>query len=436
MKINRTILQALLSFVLGVSLGYADDAEHLLKHPGVTANRTNKSVVVDATATGLPANEAAEFVLINFKSGHDYESLAQTKALPSHIREALIFIGAEPSKPLGHSAMQIRSQGEEVEVLLDLDDEEIGMGDVLFDRRKDSTIKTNNFVFTGSLYTENPSDEGEQVLVADHYEPHSIIATFNTPATLLTVPWNANQGKEYGNIVPNPEYIFEEGDSLKFIFKPTGNSQEGVDLTLKVRTEGKGEQMETAYVLRSDKDEKLNKGSNIVGVLSEFGNLIDEGRKPDVSVHFDDQMKLGRIKRICAFLHSIKNEQGIMIKPPAEGQLYYQAFLPKPILYDRNMRPQQPPELHLEKENGEISAVLKQAEIKRDNEGSGEREVLLETQEIEGPSDFESTLDSMELNTPFLLVYVSEEFILADIMRYVQPVLESHPAVMVLTEKP
>ena len=445
MNIRQSISLALLSCVLSVSVVGAGNAENVLEYPGVIANRTNKTVVVDAVATGLTTGEAAEFILINSKSGHDYEALAVTKALPSHIREALIFIGIQPGNAVKHYSAQFLPRGELVEVRIDLPPEEnedeqvdhdIGLGDLLFNNSTDSTLQTNDFLFTGSFYTRGPGEDGTEGLAADLYDPHSVIATFTLPPSLLTVPWLASQGEQYGNIVPNPEYSLSKGDPLKFIFRPSSNIRSEIDLTLHIKTTDKAEEKNLSYVLKNEKGESLNKASNLAGILSAFGKLTNEGKKPYVAVHFDPKMKVGNIVRISAFLHSIDNSKGITIKPPLTNQLYYQAFLPKPILYDRNQRVQQPPELHIEKkEGGDISAALKQADLIWDEDMSGKSEVRIETQEVEGPSDFASKLKALESTMPVLLVYTSENIILGEMMPYVEPVLESHPTVFVLIKE-
>ena len=94
------------------------DTGDLFTAAGITADRLSQKVVIQAKATGLDATSPIEFMLVSAHSGHDYESFAVTKAKPSHIHEALEFIGLNAGQAPDPSAFRFWPKGPRVSASL------------------------------------------------------------------------------------------------------------------------------------------------------------------------------------------------------------------------------------------------------------------------------------------------------------------------------
>ncbi len=416
-----------------------EKTESILRYPGVLANREKRMVEIEAQATGLTAGDTLEFLLINDLSGHGYESLALTSARPSHIRKALEFIGVSAGTPINTRQMRFWPRGGRVKITFQWDENvdgkklthKVPAGQMAVDRQTDKTFNINEFVFTGSAWVANATNSEELVLSADIHDPRSIISTYNDPGTLIDLPRQAPQELEYGNIVPNTNFILAADCQIKLILKPAcaKGFQRELDLSLDVTIDDNGEEL---YELHADNGAILNKNTVLVGVLSELSKIIEHGNIPFLTIHFGAQMKISRINEICAFLRSIDSERGINIEPPLKGELYYRAFIPNQSLRNREERGLQPPELSLSKtKNGVTGVLIKAKSVWGDDTTPDESKLQIEESKLTDPSDFKNKLTALEEDIPILIIYAGKGLTLGEVMSFARPVLETHPTVFV-----
>jgi len=420
--------------------GLAWGSDSIREWPGVVADAEQGVVRVEARATGLKAGDPAEFVLINKLSGHDYEALATTPASASDIRAALEIIGCRPGRPVDENRLRFWPRGTRLSVEIEtkgVDPEEesgarrLPVQERLFDMRSSKTLPMDPLVFVGSEYLPDPEGGEAAILAADGYEPRSIISTYNEPTTLIDFPWQAPQGSVYGKIIPNPDYLLEKDVELEFIFRRAGEEERELDLRLEFVS---GDNGDLEDVLLKDENGELLNGDaqNMVGVLSRFERIVEEGRIPYLLLDFDDDLSVSEVRELAGMISSIDTRSGVRVEPPLPGSLYYKAFLPDPVMADREQRGLQPAELCLSMREGEVQAGLKKAERGWGQSEQGVSSIIVREWELASPEDLLDKLREVSQDMPILLVYVEERIRLAAVMDFVRPVLKDYPTVFVL----
>ena len=144
-------------------------------------------------------------------------------------------------------------------------------------------------------------------------------------------------------------------------------------------------------------------------------------------------VQIGALKALCLILASIETDHGIRIEPPAAGHLYYKAYIPDNDLRDRDTRIMQPVELTLNyADDGTITMTL--LDIKEHWHADKIKPTLtFETHAVDSPDALKVQLGMLGDDLPILLVFVPANLSHGELMRWMAPILRSHPTVQVFT---
>ena len=433
----------LLIFLVVALASNASEPDRIFQRPGVTADRQHQRVVLDATATDLSAGDTAEFLLVASGSGHDYESLALSKAKCSDILKALQFIGLPPGTPVDQDSLRFWPKGERVIVTFGYEDADgilqtIRAEDLIVDTRTGNPLPHEGFVFVGSRMIPDP-DTGTPVLAADLRDPMSVIANYNEPETLLDVPRQAPQGDVYEQQAIGTNHPFRAGQSLRVMLTPEhrDGTRRVVNFTLRATPSAAPQAgvLDGAELALSENGTLRCKTNDLAAVLTHFANAIEKQRDPYVTLDLDKDLPLGTINKLCSLLGSLEGTTGIRIEPPVDTQLYYRAFIPKEKYRSRNARYAQPSELIL-KRNAEGQTVAEVVHITqhwRDDAPGADLETSTHT--LADPTQLPEILAKAE-QMPILLVFADPAITHATLMSFVNPVRTTHPTVHVYIGTP
>ncbi len=431
------------SVIAALAVVAVGDTGSIREYPHVTADRAANRVVIEAQSTELGPDEPVEFVLINSRSGHDYEALAVTKATAADIRAAMEFIDLAPGRPVDHDGMQFWPRGDSIQISIEwtVADEggervqKMRLDEFLIDTRNEGQkLSPEPFMFTGSLLLPG-EDEGEKILYSDLREPHSIISTYNESNSIIDVGRQAGQGGEYGKILVNPEKVLPPKSAVKIHIQPAAGdlAREEVDLVLTVAADPDSETILRFSLICQDGEALLADGT-LTAVMARFQKLREQNNVPHVKLDFGSDITADRITSVCVLLSQIDNVNGIRIGAPSAGQLYYRAFLPDPVIFDRDVRGLQPVELHLFGLEGELSAKVVKAERIWEDDELDDGRLELNEYSVDGVEAARDKMLELRNRIPVLLVHVENDIQFGDIMSYVHPVLDEFPTVFILIE--
>jgi len=416
---------------------------NILVLPGLVADREAGSVEVLCESTGLQAEEAAEFLLIDKESSHGYEALLWSHAKPSDVRRALIFIGLEPGAPYDPRALRFWADGDLVILDVRVDGEEnvIPIEQLIFDTETGDTLPEEGFVFTGSMLVTAPGESGEQVYAADAYDPRSVASIYNEPTAMLDVPRQVNQGEVYGRQVVNSEVYFETGDLLTVIMTPgntTGKPKKQI-LQLSVDKGDDG----VACRLVGQSGEVLVEAGELTPVMKRLMAMKQQGIAPQLEPTFGDSLPLQSVVKTCAVMAVLESMGIARARPPVEGQLYYRAFVPEKGWATPEGRPTQPWELHLAAKDGSVVGELVWHEPIW-SKGSYEPSFKPQAYPAPTPGDVRSIIEeeakkrAAAKKSPrpaVLLVFAGPSLRYGDVVKFVDPVKSTHGTTYIFLEE-
>ena len=327
----------------------AAGASNFLVRPGIWADRSAKKVSLWAEATGIAPGEPVEFYVISPRSGHAYEALAVSFAMPGEVHAALEFIGMKPGSVVDYESLRIWPKGERVFLTFQWEQDEGVLvrrpaEQLLVDADTGATLPEKGFCFTGSAVMD-----GEYA--ADAEEPGSIASDFNDRATVLDVPFKRDKSGVYRRFSANPDLQIPRGRLVQIDIEP--EYMDGrlriADITLSVSgPEGAG----WKDLICSAGLSGAQTSTTPEGLMEYLQELIENGRTPHVDLRFSPDVQLGHAVELCRFLDLLCTDNGIRMEPPSKGQLFYKAFLPQPEFRAREDRPSQPWEIHAGGTNG------------------------------------------------------------------------------------
>lgn len=423
------------------------DPETILTLPGVTADKAAGCVTISATATGLKSNDACEFLLITSNSGHDYESIAISKASAADINKAMAFLGFSRGECVNYEKLRFWPKGERMAITFQgPNKKQVRAEKLLLDTRAEKTLPEKGFMYTGSI--DQPKNNKESEVYADDGTPGAIISSYNEPTTVFDTPDLASQEYMYGNIVPNPAYLFETGAALSIrveqLLKKGESTIIELSMNVKPSSSDNASGIEGLSMKVTDKAGKLlnDKDNTITGALKVISEIA--GKKQDVflSIKASDTVTIKQYSDLARVLQSIETPNGVRIEPPCEGALYYKAFMPDPEFLNRKTRIMHPWELRLKKDGDKLSGTLTQTR----NEWADETMVpIIHTADtpVAGGEDirkaFEADAEKSQKqetapNIRVMLVIAAGDMKVGEMISFIKPILKTHGTVHVFTE--
>lgn len=428
--------------------------------PGLRADRKAGRVTLLAETTGLSKGSPVEFFLIGETSGHAYESLAVSFALPSDVHKALCFIGLEPGRPVNASKLQFWPKGERVMATMASADPAQAFGPVriekmVYNTRTSRVLPEMGLVFAGSREAEVPGSPGTRAYAADAREPNSIASTYNDPETVLDVASASLQKEVYGSRVANGDCLSPTGLLVEVTLEREyrDGKKRVVDLRLEAGVPAGGSAGNLAdleYHLKDPAGRDQVTHTGFKAVLECLSAFAARGQDPFVVFQPADNVPAKMMSELCAVLGSIDTEKGIRMEPPPPGHLYYRAFTPNEEFRARADRITQPWELALSLTNGQLKAVLTQ--IKQVWNKPDQIKADLEVQDFPVPSPdamkkelkritdaYETLPEKLRERTagpiPVIFVFADPAVTCGQILSYTAPVMADYPTIHVFIAK-
>ena len=428
---------------------------NVLVLPGLVADKAKRRVEVMVESTRLSPNAACEFTIVSETSDHAYEALLLAFAKPSDVHRAIQFIGTEPGESYDPGSLRFWAKGERfVLSILGTNGSEVRLEKLLLDRRTEKTLREEGFMFTGSRMVGAINDPQKKAYAADEYQPKSIVSLFNTPYSVLEVPYSASKDAVYQNTIVNPEIELPADALLTLVIEPA--RKDGVkrvkDLALRVtavtpRTDKPltGLELLTSLNLElKDAQTVLNGKPNIISAVESLAALDRTNHDYYLTVSFAENVGLGQAQALAKILSTIDSEKGIRLDPPPEGQLYYRAFTPDPQLLDRETRMYHPWELSLTEKDGHLSGKL----LLMDSvwkKGASVSELEVTELPVTGPQELRKELEAeaeqarkadKTAKPPVMMVFVPASLKYGPLVKFLEPALVSHKAIHVYLDIP
>lgn len=415
----------------------AGESSDRFERPGVVADRAARTVRVEALATGLEPGVKTEFFLIAPNSGHDYEAVAVSKAIPSDVHAALEFIGIPAGRPVNRDALHFWARGERVIVhLLREDGTRIRLEDTIQDLKTGSTTDRDGFVFTGSLRIPDLASSNqppETVYAADRIEPNAIISAFNLRTTVLDIPRLGTQTELYERQVSHEGTTFRKEEPLVFLLEPEPRDPPGprvLDLQLSVL--GEPPPAPTRFDVL---DAATNRLAGPVSVEEASTDLTTrQAGNRDVFLRFG-VMRTATLKQAAEGAQLVRalHQKGLLKpEPPEPGQLYYTAFLPNPKLRQRELHSVHPWELRLVRADSKISLHL--TRVMLDMDEAGEKTLREESDSFETAASAVAHIRAKGAGLPALLVFAPADLSFGEAIDLLLPFQASHPTIFLHAE--
>jgi hypothetical protein len=350
---------------------YGSNTQYLVR-PGLLADRSRRTVVIQAESIRLGAGTAAEFPLIAENSGKDYEALAVSFAKPSAVHEALVFIGIPPGLGIDPARLRFWPKGERVRIVFHYTEQVDGKetkravpaAQLITDSRTGKPLPEAGFVFTGSSWAPLPGSSATGlVYAADVFSPNSIVSVYNEPGTVLDVPRRLAQHEAYSYQIPNPDRILPAAQLIQVVMEAEGNniSPRVCDLTLKILpgSDAPPPAASSPKYLIQGASVPASTNATESEILEALKPIVTDHRDPFVTVQPDDHLTLASLRAAATLIDSLENEHEIRIEPPPPGHPYYRAFLPNEKHRQRSgRRSVQPWELFMGQKNGSVTGEL------------------------------------------------------------------------------
>ena len=420
---------------------------------GGVADRAARTVTLYGEATGLKPGDIAEFGAITQASAHDYESLFVVFADPADIAAAVEFLGVPRGRPASGRDLAFWPKGERVRMtvvraLSDGSSAESAarpVGALIRDAKADRTLDDERPVYCGSLWT---TKDGSPRCLAEDDGPGSLLSSYNEPATLFDMPFQSPQTEVYERYLVSANYAFAKGDFVRIEISPEpapdGAARRVLDLALAVSP--KNAAPEFRFAARTPVQDGAASALEYAGVpegplpmmeFLRFSVELAKKRDPFVQVSFDDGLTVDQAAKTAEVLRRLDTPRALRIEAPPEGQLYYQAFLPRAEWANRADRTSQPCELRFARgADGALSATLvKIEEIWSDKPDELRPDLKVSETPAAAPDAFAAQLEATGVDLTVLLVFAPKDARLGEILPRVRAVVKTHPNVYIFGEE-
>jgi hypothetical protein len=394
-------------------------SERYWSAPYVLADLEAREVLVWGEDTGMIPGDPLEFFVIAENSGHDYEALMISYARPSDIHQALEKIGLVPGGPVNPDVHQFWPRGDRVVASFwhtpPGEGTPVEIPAEAFCQWNGEPMPLMPWVFTGSPSLPSREHEGEQVYAADEFPPNSIASTFNLRATVFDLPLQGTKTGVYGDFLLTPTVDLVDGRPMLLRLRPAAPElvPQVVDLQVRLLKE----EIEVA-------------GADDISSTTLDGLQEALAMRPDdvfyLTPDFDGSLTLSDATRRAREVQRLEQTlEPVRIAPPPPGQVFFQSFVPDPKFRDRQRRPSQPVELHV---NGSTATAMELEEIW----GTSRVPEIRETQHsFETPEDWVAYLEAQKNRKSVLFVYGSPDLTLKEMRVWTEPVLDWFPIVFV-----
>jgi len=411
--------------------------------PGLVADRKERTVDVLAECTGLNEGDLAEFLLVDQGSSHGYEALLWSFAKPSDVHRALEFIGLKPGSPHNPVLPRLWSDGDRVNLMVQSKDgDAFPIERMILDNETETTLPEEGFVFAGSIMVPPQAGQSQPHYAADVYDPRSVASVYNEPAAVLDVPRAAGKGEVYGNQVVNPEYTAQGGELVTIVMTPADPDGQPPVRELVLSLDSVTASNKVACRLLEAEGRVLHTETTLSAMLERLVVLSKEGATVSVDLSFADTMPVLYVGKTCILMTLMETMGMVRIKPPADGALYYRAFVPDKQWARPEGRPTQPWELHLARKEAKLTGELVLHEAVW-TDGSTTPTFTRKARAVAVPGDLRAAMDrdAKERQAAgrrplpaVLLVFADPGLTYSEVVSFVTPTLSTHSTVYVFVE--
>lgn len=418
---------------------FGQDADKLVL-PGLVADRARRRVDLLAECTGLGERETIEFLLIDQGSSHGYEAMLWSLAKPSHVEQALEFIGLRRGTPIHPAVPRLWSDGDRAQLTVKLaDGVSFPIEQLILDLETGKTLPEEGFVFAGSIVVPSPDGTRPPIYAADTFDPRSVASIYNEPASVLDVPRRVDKGEAYGRQVVNPDHVLAGGTLVTVEITPAQVPGQPRAVTWRLQADPGSEPSGMRLRLTGDDGALAVESGDLLAVIEKVVPEKPVQEPPFVQVSFGEDLHLSQVQKTAALLAGLESLGAVRVRPPARDQLFHRAFIPKPEWREPTGRPSQPWELHLTHADGALSAALVRQEPAWED-GRTEPTFAPQTDRLSSPEDLQARLAAdterrIQAGEPrmpeVLFVFADPDITYGEMMRYVRPVQITHGTVYV-----
>ena len=410
--------QAVAHWTENQTLRLDGSTNHLIR-PGVVADRLKQEVLIKGITTSVEAHEPIEFFLISPRSGHQYEALALSFALPSHVHEALEFIGLQPGRPIDPAILRTWPKGDRVLMAFSWSNRTVRAEDLIYHKGLHNTLPHKGFLFTGSI------KEGNEY-AADVEEPGSIASDYNGSQTVLDVPWRAQKEEVYATQIINPEIALPKETQIDITLRPADPFRRPADLTLMLHLLENHTQRVVKFSLEQAAVETpLVKEGDLHQVIAEISRLDKKHRDPYLTVIPDENLQLQEVHSVYAFLRSMESENGIRLEPEPEPWLNHILWYPPNALTNTQSQAAEPMNIFFEQATNGWQAVAIFHDIDYDEEDRATTNTLRHV--LSQPGGLKPALESFNPLIPVTLVYAEGHMRYGTWLKWMKEVRQEFP---------
>lgn len=336
----------------------------------VTADPATHSVTFTATATGITKPAPLEFMFVGPGSDHDYESMFVTDADVADIAKAFDEAGISRGRGVDPAKARFWPVGDFIEMTPGFD--------TLVNECFGDPLRPISY--TGG------SREGDGSPVAATNMPLAVMAFYNLPQSLIQFDESLDQSGTYTRFKPAVQ--LKTGERMSFTFtlaKPNAN----------IAFAAKFVPGNAADVVREMKEKSAN-------------------AELDVTPSFSADLSLGEARTVSAALATL-DSSAIKINGFADGEYFYQSYLPKEAWKDRKERLCQPPEFRY-LEDGRFSVTEIKESWSKDESDFEPKLTPVETV-FENFGDAMKLLDKLAQYTSTILVYAPDNMKLGELYK-------------------
>jgi hypothetical protein len=416
------------------------DKDHIMIAPGLIADKHKREVRIVVENNGLGKKDPAEYMIIGEKSEHDYEAVATALCTPAALNEALMFIGMKPGRATDYKNLHMWPRGDRVILHYEWDDTAEGKTTrrreraekFIWHMKEEATIPEEGWVYLGSRMVEQQGSTN-LILAADAYGPFALVSCFNSRDNILEVPRLAHQDYVYDHYEMNPEFHMEKGTLMEAVFTPEfTNGQTRVhDYVLTISSQEKKDDdapLEHIVCAWQEKGSDNTQSFGLKSLFDQLKKLKDEKIDAHTTLILDDALTASEIRAIYFIINQTASQNLIRLEPPAEGHLFYRAWLPPEEWRSRVNRISQPLELTLTKNEDGVSGTLAviQAEYK---DQKVEPELTVTDLPAPDPDALKALLAQSEVNLPVLLIFAPADLTRRELHDFVDVAIPSHPTI-------
>jgi hypothetical protein len=228
----------------------------------------------------------------------------------------------------------------------------------------------------------------------------------------------------YGTIKAHPENLLPLHELVLLKITPSGSRLQTMDMNITI----------ASNTIHASWAQEQVRYKNETLLLNQLTNMLHQGIVPYLNITPDENIPVSKLITILHKIETLTEDDGIRINPPADGHLFYKAFLPNDSWRDRLQRPGQPWELHLAHRDNHLAGTLYQLEETWDTNRN--EFVVLETRHpVDKPQQVRDIISRADGQIRVVLIYTRPSLTYGELLQYARPIQTICPAVYIFEDQ-